>query len=196
MDFKLLSNSLTFECRNPQLPQSSFSKCYNHKSYKVYEAVWTGSKSNQAPPKGWSKNPKQCPSKGGPQLSHPRPVPQVVGQNVGYHLVSQGKHTQCNTGASQGPFEDISDAATCANVCAAQGNMSSTLLFMGLNYFEDTQTCECLYGTQWETMDSYVDYVNGFVTCYAQDPFPCKYNASSNRCVGYTPGQTKYLRSD
>ena len=196
VDFELLSNSLTFECRNPQLPQSSFSKCYNHKSYKVYEAVWTGSKSNQAPPKGWSKNPKQCPSKGGPQLSHPRPVPQVVGQNVGYHLVSQGKHTQCNTGASQGPFEDISDAATCANVCAAQGNMSSTLLFMGLNYFEDTQTCECLYGTQWETMDSYVGYVNGFVTCYAQDPFPCKYNASSNRCVGYTPGQTKYLRSD
>jgi len=176
--------------------QSSFSKCYNHRSYKVYEAVWTGSKSNQAPPKGWSKNPKQCPSRGGPQLSHPHPVPQVVGQNVGYHLVSQGKRTQCNTGASQGPFEDISDAATCANVCAAQGNMSSTLLFMGLNYFEDTQTCECLYGTQWETMDSYVGYVNGFVTCYAQDPFPCKYNASSNRCVGYTPGQTKYLRSD
>merc|ERR1711897_30915 len=118
----------------------------------------------------------------------------TVSNEVGYRFMGVGKNTQCNTGASQS-YPDIADAATCADVCAAEGNLSATLLIMGLNYDCGQKTCECLYGTQWEKIDEYVSYVNGYVQCYKQTPFPCKYNSKTNHCVGYNPGHdAKYLR--
>lgn len=155
-------------------PLSSFEKCYSRSTYTVYEAVWTGTRSDTTPPRGWEEDPEDCPD--GPTPA-PQPQPTECFPSTttksGYKFESEGLHSKCDTGASSDTYF-AEDAASCAKVCADKGDLSTSLLLMGFNFNCRTQDCTCQYGTKWETIDGFVDYANGNTNaqCYAVTPFP------------------------
>lgn len=90
----------------------------------------------------------------------------------GYSFSREGYHTKCNDGTSD-HIDNAQDAGQCAAGCAAKGDMSTSLKLHGFDYNCDKKTCDCIYGTKWETINDHVKSSNENMACYALDQDAC-----------------------
>ena len=83
-----------------------------------------------------------------------------------YSFRREGYRTTCNDGTSD-HVDNAQDASQCAAGCAAKGDASTSLLLHGFDYNCDKKTCDCIYGTKWETINDHVKSSNENMACYA-----------------------------
>ena len=78
---------------------------------------------------------------------------------------SSSSGTKCNDGNYES-IKNVNSADECGAKCVYKGNLSSSLFLYGYDYSCDTRECDCLYGTQWEDIDTKVQPTNENMACY------------------------------
>ena len=142
-------------------PSSSFNKCYDRRTTKVTDAVWTGSKTDVVAPDGYVE-PLQCYQQ--KCIDSEGMGPDEI-ESSNSEWVSLGDHTQCDESNSSA-YYDVEDESDCATKCAGEGDLSSTLLLQGFNYNCFERVCTCLYGTERTDFQGTLGYVNGYIRCW------------------------------